>query len=216
MKKTRLLLAATGLIAAAIISINLTGCEDDESVSSADDVLGNFNSLNRENVSLSTLRISPESATITFAGQKVTFTVDDGKGGFDWDVADTGAGKIEVTGNDGRTAVYTATQRTENDVVVVDGEGNAAVATLDTQTSALGIVPSSFEVESTIGKEKHPVAVGGQPPYSWSVLDQDLATITATGTSPTYTVQSADAGTNTVVLTDEKGSYITATVIHKP
>ncbi len=219
MKKASWLLTMLSLFTASVMCMNIAGCEDDESVSDADDVLEQFESLDRDNLSLSTLRISPESATITHVGQRIAFTVDDGRGGFLWDVADASAGTIQVTGNDGRTAVYTAGERKENDVVVVDALGNAAVAELKTETSDLRIVlaPSSIP-PSSAGSTYTLKVAGGRSPYEWSVLDPglgDIDTTGANGTNATYEVQSNNAGTNEVVVVDEEGSYDSATIIHE-
>lgn len=206
------------LFTAAVMCMNIAGCEDDESVSDADDVLGQFESLDRDNLSLSTLRISPESATITHVGQRIAFTVDDGRGGFKWQVADTGAGTIQVTGNDQRTAVYTVKERAANDIAVVDSQGNAAVASMDTVTSDLNIVlaPSSIPTNS-FGINFNLKVSGGRPPYEWSVLDPNLGDITnpgPNGTNATYEVKSNDSGENELIVVDEEGSYDSTIIIH--
>ncbi len=217
MKKTSRFLAITTLITAAVICMNISGCEDDESVSNADDILGNFSSLDRENLSLSTLRITPASATVEFVGQKFSFTVDDGKGGFEWEVANAAAGTIEVTGNNGRTAVYTATLVADNDVVAIDSQGNAAVAQISISSAELKISgPDPLEIPgATNGVNVTLTAIGGTPPYSWSAVLPSVGEITsASGDTATYEVKIEDS-TNTVILIDNKGADDSVTIVHK-
>lgn len=218
MKKASWLLTMLSLFTASVMCMNIAGCEDDESVSDADDVLEQFESLDRDNLSLSTLRISPESATITHVGQRIAFTVDDGRGGFLWDVADASAGTIQVTGNDGRTAVYTAKQRAGNDVVVVDGEGNAAVAELALSTADLKILgPDPLVIPGATNHEEVTLtAIGGTPPYGWIAVRPDVGIITDTPTDYTakYKIKMTNA-INTVIVVDNRGDEDSITIEHK-
>lgn len=203
------------MIAIATIICAMPGCENDESVASAEDILPDFNSTRRDDPNLKSLTIEPESGTVTDVGQVFSFRVTDGKGSFVWEAADSSAGTISVTGSDDRTATYTVAKLADNDIVVYDSQGNVAIAELNRVTSTLSIIPDSLSIPANIGDQYNLMASGGDAPYTWSVVIPSLGDFTgAEGTNVTYRVGSANAGTNTVVLVDTSGDYTTATIIH--
>lgn len=196
-------------------SFVLTGCESDDSPNT--DGLDSyftehpFVSDPRTSTFPGGVSISPDSATISAAGQQVAFTASGGRGVYTWDVSRPGNGTVEETG-DG-TAVYTASVVGANDVIVYDADGKAALATLTGPTSDLVVTANPDELAAS-GDLSILTASGGVPPYTWAVGDPwhgDF--VSGSGSSRVY--ERANAGDNYVIVTDSAGSSYSV-VIYQP
>ena len=197
-------------------SFLLTGCE-----STGDDSpdTGNLDSYFADHPYVSDPRsgefprlvsISPESVSLTFAGEQVAFTASGGRGEYTWDVGDSSKGNINRTGSD--AATYTATVVGPNDVIVYDSEGNAAVATINGPTSRLIVTANPDELTAD-NDLSILTATGGVPPYNWSLSDTTGNFVSGGGGSVVY--QRSRAGDNAVTVTDSAGdSY--SLVISQP
>jgi len=156
--------------------------------------------------------ISPDSASVSFIGQNVTFTVTGGEGAYHWGAAN-GNGTVASRAEDTSQGVYTTLALAGNSVIVYDARGHSAVATVVTGGgSALTVTPSDATV-STNTQVLAFAATGGTPPYSWAVLNGHGSLNTTTGASVLYTRLSA--GDNGLTATDSAGAS-SSVVIHQP
>lgn len=57
-------------------------------------------------------------------------------------------------------------------------------------------------------------AVGGIEPYTWTVSDSSLGTVTGSGPTVTY-ARTGGNGANTVTVTDERGWTVSASISHE-
>lgn len=199
------------------------GCEDTPSMEGIDAYFAAHPYISdpRSSAGSSDVSISPTTATATYVGQQILFKVSGGRRPFEWGVAKPSAGSVTEQRDD-LNAVYTVIAIDENNVIVSDRNGSAAIGNITPDpTVALQIIPATttLTASETVGlpASLHGSTVdfrviGGQPPYgAWSVSSADLGSINSSGR---YTVSGTwGTGRNTVSITDSAGSVVTATVV---
>jgi hypothetical protein len=226
-------LVITALIVAPLF-ILLPGCEKDANTStdSLDQYFADhpFVSDPRQDYASTTpkLSLSQSATTITYAGQKVVFTVTSGGDSpFTWWTGSAGSVAAQP-GND-RQATYTAGSVADNSVVVYDKNGYSAIGYVSVAAaSTLSITPSSqiFTSDSTNslanldGKHVQFHVTGGVVPYGvWAVSLPEAGGIDTV--SGLYTVTTVGLGKTTVpsenliTITDNDGNIAQATVTTK-
>ena len=157
----------------------------------------------------SDVSINPTAASISVVGQEVVFTASGGNTPYSWHVANNDNGSIIGRGSQGD---YKATRLGNNNVIVYDIDGHAAIATISAGGASIMISPSTATIPTSAGNQVQFTVVGGQPPYTWSVSFPDLATISQDGL---YTSKLAGGGSiNVVTVVDQAGNTATATVTH--
>lgn len=222
MKQARLILVLAVVATISTMFFAITGCEKDGDTGSGLDAWFAANpyvSDPRTSTSAQKLLMTPESATVTSAGQKVNFYVSGGTTPYTWDVAKSSAGSIAVQENT-QYAVYTATSVAQNNVIAVDADGAAAIGNVQISVTTLSISPASSYV--TPGGGTYPAsasftAAGGTPPYAWSRSYTSISTLApATGSTTTYTATGNTNVTDTITVVDSDGNTATASAIHLP
>jgi hypothetical protein len=194
-------------------SFLLTGCESEDSPDT-----GGLDSYFSQHPYVSDPRyatgprivsISPEEATISFAGQQVVFTASGGRLNYTWDTSVHSKGTVVVRPGT-KSAVYTAAAVGPNDVIVYDQDGHAALATINGPSSPLVATANPSEI-SVDGGLSVLTASGGVPPYDWTVGDIALGHVNpSSGGSVVYT--RAFHGDNSVTVTDTSGSSYTIVI----
>lgn len=162
--------------------------------------------------------IAPTGVTLASGDTVATFRVEGGTEPMTWAVADSSLGSITATS--GRVANYVRSGTSEggNEVSVTDAIGLRARA-LVAQTGdgpSLSISPDRTTFTAA-DQSVTLVAVGGDEPYSWSVIDSSLGTLSNTGQSAVnYTRSGAAEGQNIVELRDKNGTLATAAIFQEP
>ena len=170
------------------------GCDD------TDDVAG------------AVFRIEPEQATLVEPGDTVVLTAVGGEEPFRWTVSDPQLGSVP-TNSASRIATYVrAGNNGANVVTVTDRQGWTATATIiqEDRFAGLAIEPRQVALAAD-GDIALFAAIGGMPPYSWSVSLQALGKIHPRGAAQALYVRQAP-GNNTVILTDGRGQVAVASV----
>jgi hypothetical protein len=152
--------------------------------------------------------VTPTAAQVNQVGGKAVFKASGGDGSYTWDVANTSVGSISASG---AQAVYTALTIGNNDVIVFDGEGNAALAKISgTASAALAATadPVSLSPDFTFSTLK---ATGGQPPYTWASLDPGKGAVVGPNVGASVVYERLAQNDNVVTVTDALGA--TASVV---
>ncbi|MCX7592109.1 MAG: hypothetical protein N2255_10835 [Kiritimatiellae bacterium] len=161
-------------------------------------------------------RIEPEQAILVEPGDTVILQAVGGEEPFRWTVSDGGLGSV-TTGSVGRVVTYTrAGSNGANVVTVMDSRGWTATATIiqEDRYGGLSIQPSQASLAAD-GEITLFGAVGGTPPYSWSVSSGVRGLIEPRGEAQALYKRRA-AGNNTVILTDARGQVAVAVVTQNP
>lgn len=180
----------------------LTGCSDDDPDTGELD--GYFESHPYVSDPRSGLdqivRISPDSAAVDSIGGQVVFAASGGNPPYHWDVSNKSRGS--VAGSGGASGVYTAKAVGENDVIVYDQDGNAAIGRITGEGAAAMTVAAS-PAELTTNKAYSVVSVtGGTPPYTWTVADNAKGNFPGSNTGSSAVYRRETSGDNVVTVTD--------------
>jgi len=225
MKRTLVMVGTTLAVLAGAFCL-MPGCEDD--ADTGGDALDNYFKnhpyvSDPRSSSDSDVIISPGQATVSALGEEVLFSAKGGDGAYTWDVADAGAGHLETVLNgatiDNSQRRYKVDILRQNNVIVYDGDGDAAIGDINVFTASLQISPAAVDIGTAGGDIVQFIASGGLPPYSWSVTFPQLVArggVVATGANSetgTYT-SVVGTGTNGVTLLDSVGNTVLATVEH--
>jgi hypothetical protein len=217
MTRTRIVLPLLTLLALPGLLLFNAGCEDEPSSEGLDSYFDRNPFISDPRVTPSSLTIAPAESQVTTEGQTIDFVVAGGRGPFSWGVSKTSVGTVQPLGDD-RHAIYTALDVADNNVIVADRDGQAAIGNINRPaSSAFQIIPSTVTVTNQLaGDEIFFRAVGGVPPYGpWQVNAPELGTIDQNGV---YTIQNPGtviSGENTISVTDSQDSVATATVIQQ-
>ncbi len=198
-------LSIVGLLALSLLS---GGC-DDPSTSELDNYFESHPFVNDPRASATKIvSVSPSSASISTVGSRVVFRASGGGGGYTWDVSSSTAGTITPSGS--AQAVYVAQTVANNEVVVYDRSGNAAIAYIS--------IGDSVELEMTITAEPQTISTdgnlsvltvsGGTPPYVWTVADSLRGDFPSGNTGTSVVYRRYDAGDNAVTVTDGNGTSV--------
>ena len=157
--------------------------------------------------------ITPDSASVSFIGQNVTFTVTGGEGAYHWGAANEANGTVASRAEDTSQGVYTTRALAGNSVIVYDARGHSAIATVNTGGSSTLVVTPSDATLTTNTQVLAFAATGGTPPYTWAVLNGHGSLSATAGASVFYTRISA--GDNGLTASDSAGASVSV-VIHQP
>ena len=215
--KKRTIISLTTLVAVlASVFILTQGCEDDADTSGSDldNYFDNNPYVSDPRSSNSNLSIDPEKVTISAKGEEVLFTVRGGDGHYSWDTATRANGTVKAQTDNDDQAIYEVLLLTKNNVIVSDGNGEAAIAEITYSASALTITPSAITL--TNGATATLTGSGGAEPYTWDlVFDSKGHLSNPVAPSIDYTADVTNF-VNTIVLTDDNGSTATASITHSP
>lgn len=199
------ILGIVGLLAATLIS---GGC-DDPSTSELDNYFESHPFVNDPRSSATrVVSVSPSSASISTVGSRIVFRASGGSGGYTWDVSDTSVGTITPSGK--AQAVYVAQTVGNNEVIVYDGSGNAAIAYISIGDSvdldmSITAEPETVEVDGNLAVL---TVSGGTPPYVWTVSDSLRGDYPSGNTGASVVYRRYDAGDNAVTVTDANGNSV--------
>jgi len=190
------------LIAASLLP---TGC-DDPNTSELD---GYFEShpliSDPRSTSTQVVSISPSSATISTIGGRIMFRATGGSDGYTWDVSNTSIGSITPSGD--AQAVYVATAIGNNEVVVYDRSGNAAIAYISGSAETVITItanPPTLSVDNAMCVVS---VTGGSAPYYWTVTDPNRGKFPDGNTGSSVVYLRKSAGDNAVTVTDGSGDH---------
>lgn len=189
-----------------------SGCnEDDPDTSELDNYFATHPFVSDPRGGSSSVNISPDGVAINTVGGKQAFNVTGGSGGYHWDVANTSMGTISPSGS--AQAIYTANAIGENDVIVYDSSGMAAIAHISgTPAAAMKITADPDTLPNNYDMAVLTVS-GGSPPYTWRRTEDDRGTFPEGNTGVTVLYQRAGAGDNGVTVED--GKHDTASIVIK-
>ncbi len=180
------------------------GCEDDKRVDDMEQYMEDnpYASLERDAVRENALTVNPTLAEGNTIGQKLHFRASGGSTPYQWRVANSGRGKLEV--HKMNEAVYTVQRIGNNNVIVTDRLGRSAIATIEGQIQELDSLTANPATLDNDGDVSILTVTGGVAPYSWSVEYPSRGNLLATsGTSVSYVRNSA--GDNVISVTDGTG-----------
>lgn len=193
-----------------------SGCEGDEDAAGVDEYFTQnpYESETRETPLPTTLTILPASASVTRNGQDILFTGVGGVEPYLWNVSNDENGTMIVRNT--KTALYHAIRVGNNDIIMKDQEGMLAVAHVTPllDQAQLVVEPPSASMEASdtsIGF----TAVGGSPPYTWTVATPSLGTVSYSASSSyacSYTRVAGAEGQNIVIVRDSEGNTQSAIV----
>lgn len=150
------------------------------------------------------VKINPSSATVGSIGSRIVFTASGGNGGYTWDISNTSAGSITPSGKS--QAVYVSSAVGNNEIIVYDKSGNAAIATISVnQENALTIKAEPQELAADDDMAIL-TASGGNPTYTWRVSDPTRGKFPSGNTGPSVVYRRISAGDNAVTVTDSSGN----------
>ena len=212
MKNTRWLCALKLALAVTGLVVGWTGCEDEDSPNTSE--LDNWFAAHpyvsdpRSSTAVRDITVSPASATITFAGQKINYRAVGGKPPYTWAVSSPSRGTISALSST-YEAIYTVILVDNNDIIVYDSRGQAGVATVIGESSAL-VATANPDTITQPGGRSILTATGGIPPYTWTVADIALGSIDGpnTGQSVVYVASTVGSGDNTVRCEDSAGNSV--------
>jgi hypothetical protein len=211
----RKLRPALNLLVAALlplIACVYIGCEDEPSSEGLDSFFQNNPYISDPRVTPSAVAIRPDEAFVTSVGETISFSAVGGAAPYTWLVSKASAGSVQAA-PDSSIGVYTVSKVEDNNVIVADRNGQAAIADLFRQSRGiLTLVPSS----TTLGSNRVSnidvqfTATGGYPPYSgWTVSIPALGQVNQSGL---YTAFPSGVGVNVISVKDSRDSIATATV----
>ena len=191
------------------------GCETDSDSSGAEAYFANnpYNSESRGEPNASQLRVTPSTARIGVPGQQVVFTASGGSGSYLWRVSDTSVGTVHSL----QTAqcYYTCKAVGYNTVRVTDRDGRWATAQVTPADDTMSITPSSVSLDLSTTVHASFAVSGGSPPYSWSVANPSLGSISysvSASYQAAYTAIAGRYGTQVVTVRDADSRTASATV----
>ncbi len=201
-----------GSLVAALLTIAvLPACEDTSvNTSDLDSYFANNPFVSDPRVGPgSDVSITPTSASISIVGQEVVFTASGGNQPYSWHVANNDNGSIIGRGSQGD---YKATRLGNNNVIVYDVDGHAAIATISAGGASIMISPSTTTI--SLSNSVTFTAVGGSGTYHWQVANTSIGTPSSGDLSTfNYTATAVSSNmVNTVLLTDGSGASATATI----
>lgn len=191
------------------------GCEDEPNTDELDNWFATHPFVVDPRISPSRIvTISPDVATVSFVGGQALFTASGGSRPYTWEVSNPGIGSISPTG--ANQARYTALVVGENNVIVYDRNGNAAIAYVSGSPPApLSIAASPSATLTTDNAMVSLTVSGGQPPYSWTVADPSRGNLVSGNTGTTVVYRRYRNGDNAVTVTDGVGDTASL-VINQP
>ena len=196
-----------GMLAAASLAVFVPGgCNNNDSpnTSGLDDYFATHSFvIDPRSTGSSPVSLTPSAAQIDDIGGKAVFTASGGSGGYSWDVANSSVGSISGSGNQG---VYTATAIGNNNVIVYDSQGNAAVANIGgTAAEALSITasPATLTTDFTLSVLK---VSGGQAGYTWTVSSSGRGNFSGSASGASVVYERYSSGDNAVTVTDSLGN----------
>ncbi len=204
------------LVVAALLMAG--GCETDpdenKDYAGADEYFEKnpYSGGDREEPASADLQVSPDLQTISVVGGTAVFEGKGGVGPYSWSVSKPEYGSVVSMG--WSEAVYTCLQIGYNNVMVVDQEGHSAVATITPLLDTMTIYPSEVDLIGTAYYASFSVS-GGSPPYSWSVGNVGMGTISYSADSTHiagYTAVPSAYGVNVVTVMDAEGQTASATI----
>lgn len=192
---TKLAYISTTICAIAVLAVLICGCDDDSDPSGND------------------FRIEPSAVTLSPSEETVTLTVIGGIEPMTWTAPSNGLGTVSGSG---RTVTYTRTDATGASHVEVTDSQSWTATSIITQTgeeeeeAALSVSPTSATLDYD-GDQVVFTASGGVEPYSWSVGDDSLGSVSWDASSTALYERKA-AGENTVIVSDNEGHVALAEV----
>ncbi len=204
------------LVVAALLMAG--GCETDpdenEDYAGADEYFEKnpYSGGDREEPASADLEITPELQMISVVGSTAVFEGKGGVGPYTWSVSTPENGSVVSMG--WSEAVYTCLQVGYNSVMVIDQEGHSAVAGITPVEDTMTIYPSEIDLMGTAYYASFSVT-GGSPPYSWSVGNVGMGTISYSADSSHtagYTAVPSAYGVNVVTVVDAEGQTASATI----
>lgn len=202
-------------VASAVPLLFIGGCEGDSDSSGADAYFANnpYNSETRGEPNASQLRVSPTIARISVPGQQVVFSASGGDGSYMWRVSDTSVGTVHSL----QTAqcYYTCIIAGYNTVRVTDRNGRWATAQVTPVQDSMSITPSSTTIDLSSTVHASFAVSGGSPPYSWSVANPSLGSISysvSASYQAAYTAIAGRYGTQVITVRDADSRTATASV----
>ena len=212
----------TTMVALAALFCFMPGCEED--ADTGGDALDNYFKNNPyvsdpRDGGDSPVKVDPTSASVTQIGEQKVFHATGGTGRYTWDTSRPGNGTMAVVGGNTAFAEYTAILVDDNDVIVYDGNGDAAIATITSGYDPLTVSPSTTTILSN-DVSVVLTGTGGRSPYAWSEFAGATNLISLSANVGAQIVVSKDAGagvshsnaTVTVELSDQDGQNAYATI----
>ncbi|MDA0322672.1 MAG: hypothetical protein O2923_08155 [Verrucomicrobia bacterium] len=156
--------------------------------------------------------IFPTTASLGTDGETAIFNAINGDLPYGFSVSHPDRGTVVKTGT--ASALYTRTKVGNNEVIVSDGNGFFASASITQQDPTPPVVsPSTGNLSSNQTSVLLEVS-GGTPPYGWSIESDDSVGSSLSTGSGTQTIYTRGVGTGTAFVraTDAKAQTDTATI----
>jgi hypothetical protein len=196
----------------------IAGCEgepdDNEDYAGVDEYFEKnpYDGEDREDPGTADLEIDPVLQMMSKIGSTAIFQGKGGVGPYTWSVSNPDCGSVESLG--WSEAMYTCLKVGDNNVIVIDEQGHMASAIIQPEQDTLTIYPASIDLIGAAYYASFSVS-GGAPPYSWTVGNVGMGTISYSASDTQtagYTAVPGTYGVNVVTVTDSEGRVASATV----
>lgn len=201
---SRTVLSIAGSLGILVASLITAGC-DDPNTSELDSYFESHPFVSDpRSTSARIVSINPSAATISSVGGRIVFRAAGGTGGYTWDVSNTSMGTITPSGD--AQGVYVSKAIGDNEVVVYDRAGNAAIAYISGSEQASMKVTAKPEELPADNDMTVLTVSGGSAPYTWTVADPGRGGYPSGNTGASVVYRRYSAGDNAVTVTDGAGN----------
>lgn len=161
----------------------------------------------------SIVTLTPASAMLSSVGERAVFKFNGGSGAITWYVSDPAKGSVAGSGDQG---VYTVTAVGVNDVIAQDRSGKTAIAKISGPEGAAVAELHAEASPSTLEKDEDVAvltATGGTGSYTWYVVDLNKGALINGSTGSSVLYKRGNAGDSGVTVTDSHNTTVSIVIM---
>ncbi|MBF0476763.1 MAG: hypothetical protein HQK59_13225 [Deltaproteobacteria bacterium] len=163
------------------------------------------------------IQIYPTSISLTQNAAPYTFYAYGGVKPYTWTIDNLSVGSIEADPNDSSLGIFTPRSPGTGNITVKDANNNQSTGTVTVTLVAnpLTVSPSTLTIAPTETYLFN--AVGGTPPYTWTVNDTHLGSVTTGSDTSQATFNALNPGSVILTCVDKiKGSAVASITVTNP
>ncbi|MBF0549418.1 MAG: hypothetical protein HQK60_02670 [Deltaproteobacteria bacterium] len=163
------------------------------------------------------IQIYPTSISLTQDAPPYTFFAYGGVKPYTWTIDNLSVGSVAADPNDSSLGIFTPRSPGTGNITVKDANNNQSTGTVTVTlvANALTVSPPTLTIAPTETYLFN--AVGGTPPYSWTVNDTHLGTVTTGSDTSQATFKALNPGSVILTCVDKiKGSAVASITVTNP